>query len=141
MSMCMVQFHCCDCDDADCKRHFHPNEYPEGCTRCPNCLTLPTLSLLQRISNHLELIKANPERDPPDRAERDRERNSNHLELIKEIFVFGESVNERVNIWRFIHAALKDTEMVRRENIPTLPAPDWSTMRIYLRFLRLIGPA
>eukprot|EP00959_Pyramimonas_sp_CCMP1952_P371902 7787849-Pyramimonas_sp.AAC.1 len=29
--------------------------------------------------------------------------------------------------------------LVRRENIPTLPASDWSTVRIYLRFLRLIG--
>eukprot|EP00959_Pyramimonas_sp_CCMP1952_P086183 1802578-Pyramimonas_sp.AAC.2 len=25
------------------------------------------------------------------------------------------------------------------ENIPALPAPDWSVVRIYLRFLRLIG--
>ena len=29
---------------------------------------------------------------------------------------------------------------VRRENIPALPASDWSVVRIYPRFLLLIGP-
>eukprot|EP00959_Pyramimonas_sp_CCMP1952_P377067 7897951-Pyramimonas_sp.AAC.3 len=27
------------------------------------------------------------------------------------------------------------------ENVPVLPASDWSVMRIYPRFLRLIGPS
>ena len=31
--------------------------------------------------------------------------------------------------------------LVRRETIPTLPASDWSVVRIYPRFLRLIGPS
>eukprot|EP00959_Pyramimonas_sp_CCMP1952_P379197 7943184-Pyramimonas_sp.AAC.1 len=29
----------------------------------------------------------------------------------------------------------------RLENIPVLPAPDWTIMRIYPCFLRLIGPS
>eukprot|EP00976_Prorocentrum_cordatum_P063073 1176969-Prorocentrum_minimum.AAC.2 len=31
--------------------------------------------------------------------------------------------------------------LVRHENIPTLPASDWSVVRIYPRFLRPIGPS
>eukprot|EP00976_Prorocentrum_cordatum_P008495 169637-Prorocentrum_minimum.AAC.1 len=31
--------------------------------------------------------------------------------------------------------------LVHRENIPTLPAYDWSVVRIYPRFLRMIGPS
>ena len=34
---------------------------PDGCPgprlKCPNCLILPCLTILQKISNHLELIK------------------------------------------------------------------------------------
>eukprot|EP00976_Prorocentrum_cordatum_P076714 1182410-Prorocentrum_minimum.AAC.3 len=30
---------------------------------------------------------------------------------------------------------------VRSENVPALPASDWSIVRIYPRFLRLIGPS
>eukprot|EP00959_Pyramimonas_sp_CCMP1952_P117605 2458735-Pyramimonas_sp.AAC.1 len=33
-----------------------------------------------------------------------------------------------------------NTRSARRENIPALPASDWSAVRIYLRFLRLMGP-
>eukprot|EP00976_Prorocentrum_cordatum_P005168 101995-Prorocentrum_minimum.AAC.1 len=29
----------------------------------------------------------------------------------------------------------------RRENIPALPASDWPVVRIYLRFLRMLGPS
>ena len=42
----------------DCKRHR-----PDGCEeayarlRCPVCLILPCLVILQKISNHLELLK------------------------------------------------------------------------------------
>eukprot|EP00959_Pyramimonas_sp_CCMP1952_P199097 4164666-Pyramimonas_sp.AAC.1 len=33
------------------------------------------------------------------------------------------------------------SRLVRRENMPTLPASDWSVVRICLRFLRPIGPS
>ena len=36
---------------------------PEGCPgprlRCPFCLVLPCLTILQKISNHLEMVKGN----------------------------------------------------------------------------------
>ncbi|KAL3134837.1 hypothetical protein ABBQ32_007805 [Trebouxia sp. C0010 RCD-2024] len=72
------QFHCCQCDfPADaftnpggCKWHK-----PEGCPgprlRCPFCLVLPCLTILQKISNHLELVKGNPQ----DQQDRDLRRN------------------------------------------------------------------
>ena len=41
----------------DCKRHK-----PEGCSGprlyCPYCLIMPCLMILQKISNHLELLKS-----------------------------------------------------------------------------------
>eukprot|EP00959_Pyramimonas_sp_CCMP1952_P095601 1998511-Pyramimonas_sp.AAC.1 len=38
------------------------------------------------------------------------------------------------------HAACHPS-LVHRENIPALPASDWSIVRIYPHFLRLIGPS
>lgn len=35
-----------------CKWHMG-----EECTRCPNCLIMPALQLLRKISNHLEMVK------------------------------------------------------------------------------------
>ncbi|GAB4813150.1 hypothetical protein N2152v2_000196 [Parachlorella kessleri] len=85
-------YHLCECDNpADkltnpdgCKSHK-----PEGCwvpriingkvcgmrRNCPFCLALPVCTILRKISNHLELIKADPEdlkRDPRKHA-RDEE--------------------------------------------------------------------
>ncbi|GMH36245.1 hypothetical protein BSKO_04113 [Bryopsis sp. KO-2023] len=81
------QFHCCTCDNAydpttnpsGCKRH-KPNGCKEareemglqGRLDCPHCLVLPVLSLLRKISNHLELVKADRQHDE-DQAQRDRE--------------------------------------------------------------------
>ncbi|CAL8464574.1 g4109 [Coccomyxa elongata] len=61
-------FHLCTCDNAydecsnpkGCKRH-RPNGCEFGRLRCPYCLVLPCLTILQKISNHLELIKVDPE--------------------------------------------------------------------------------
>lgn len=44
----------------ECKRHKPegcPGDNPEARLRCPFCLIMPALSILQKISNHLELIK------------------------------------------------------------------------------------
>ncbi|KAK9840685.1 hypothetical protein WJX84_004254 [Apatococcus fuscideae] len=59
-------FHLCACDNPmdpitnpdGCKWHK-----PEGCERpkCPLCLVLPCLSILQKLANHVDLIKANPQ--------------------------------------------------------------------------------
>eukprot|EP00873_Tetraselmis_striata_P001539 jgi/Tetstr1/421803/TSEL_012706.t1 len=71
------QLHCCTCPNAadpftnpqGCKRHK-----PEGCptetkrTGCPACLMGPCISLLQKVSNHLELVKADPQRVAGDAA-------------------------------------------------------------------------
>eukprot|EP00959_Pyramimonas_sp_CCMP1952_P090587 1896441-Pyramimonas_sp.AAC.1 len=38
-----------------------------------------------------------------------------------------------------VPARLRDGRHRRGENIPTLPASDWSVVGIYPRFLRLIG--
>lgn len=54
-------YHCCDCDDPDCNSHK-----PDGCygrsddPLCPWCLVLPVLVLLQKVSNHLELLRPDP---------------------------------------------------------------------------------
>eukprot|EP00879_Flechtneria_rotunda_P017956 GHRR01018820.1.p1 GENE.GHRR01018820.1~~GHRR01018820.1.p1 ORF type:complete len:1037 (+),score=418.95 GHRR01018820.1:777-3887(+) len=58
-------YHMCTCSNPECTRHR-----PEGCQeyyasmgrtktriRCPNCLMLPAIVLLQKISNHLDLIR------------------------------------------------------------------------------------
>lgn len=45
-----------------CKRH-RSNGCEHGGLRCPYCLVLPCLTILQKISNHLELIKG--EQLPP----------------------------------------------------------------------------
>lgn len=40
-----------------CKWH-KPDGCPnEGLNRCPYCLTMPALNILQNIANHLELVK------------------------------------------------------------------------------------
>ncbi len=46
----------------DCKRH-RPNGCEEAYARlrCPVCLILPCLVILQKISNHLELLKGKDE--------------------------------------------------------------------------------
>ena len=42
----------------DCKRH-KPGGCPPGRRiRCPNCLILPCIMILRKISNHLELCKS-----------------------------------------------------------------------------------
>eukprot|EP00976_Prorocentrum_cordatum_P081314 1184350-Prorocentrum_minimum.AAC.4 len=38
------------------------------------------------------------------------------------------------------HYGNNQQRLVRRENMPALPASDWSAVRICLHFLRLIGP-
>ena len=53
---------------------------------------------------------------------------TNIRELDSHAEEWGVSENER-----------KELIEVRSENIPTLPASDWSVMRIYPRFMRLIG--
>ena len=40
-------------------RHHHPDGEP--CTRCPACIGLPALTQLLKLSNHLELIKPDPQ--------------------------------------------------------------------------------
>ncbi|KAK9804888.1 hypothetical protein WJX72_010344 [[Myrmecia] bisecta] len=88
------QLHCCECDNP-----FDPVTNPKGCKwhkpqgcraagggtdengerhggmSCPNCLILPSLTILQKISNHLELIKADPEelKNDPFKLERQKE--------------------------------------------------------------------
>ncbi|DBA69980.1 TPA: hypothetical protein ACH3X2_012333 [Trebouxia sp. C0005] len=72
------QFHCCGCDNA-ADTFVNPNgckwHKPYGCPgprlRCPFCLILPCLTILQKISNHLELVKGNPQ----DQQDRDVRRN------------------------------------------------------------------
>eukprot|EP00854_Cymbomonas_tetramitiformis_P026519 gene26519-32549_t len=67
------QLHCCECDKPECKNHR-----PDGCSKlahddgtgnvsrggCPFCLTLPALTILRKICNHLELVKAGETMDP-----------------------------------------------------------------------------
>ncbi|EIE19153.1 hypothetical protein COCSUDRAFT_20093, partial [Coccomyxa subellipsoidea C-169] len=53
-------FHLCTCDNI--YDEFDNPKY--GRLRCPYCLVLPCLTILQKIANHLELIKV----DPADRA-------------------------------------------------------------------------
>ncbi|KAK9862888.1 hypothetical protein WJX84_009991 [Apatococcus fuscideae] len=60
-------FHLCTCDNP-----LHPITNPDGCKwhkpdgceppgpKCPLCLVLPCLSILQKLANHVDLIKANP---------------------------------------------------------------------------------
>lgn len=64
-------YHLCECDDVydsvtnpkGCKKHK-----AEGCPEhgrnpgCPACLMLPALTLLRKISNHLDLLKIEPPR-------------------------------------------------------------------------------
>lgn len=40
----------------ECKRH-KPDGCPGSRLKCPVCLILPCLMILQKISNHLELLK------------------------------------------------------------------------------------
>ncbi|KAL2644664.1 hypothetical protein R1flu_012251 [Riccia fluitans] len=43
--------------------YLHRDSPDDGCDYCPNCLTLPCLTKLQQVSNHLELIKPNRKDD------------------------------------------------------------------------------
>eukprot|EP00959_Pyramimonas_sp_CCMP1952_P441854 9250102-Pyramimonas_sp.AAC.1 len=45
----------------------------------------------------------------------------------------------RVRHGEYTHASC--IRLVRRENIPTFPASNWSVVKIYSRFMRLIGPS
>jgi len=71
-----AQQHLCTCGNEfhpitnpeGCKRHR-----PEGCSNCPTCLLFPCVILLQKVCNHLELLKADPKRPgmEPRQLERD----------------------------------------------------------------------
>ena len=56
-----------------------PPPPPQGCEPkglfqgCPQCLLFSTLDLMWRTANHLELIKANPVKDPPHKVATDRD--------------------------------------------------------------------
>eukprot|EP00850_Spirogloea_muscicola_P018883 SM000178S03448 [mRNA] locus=s178:15812:21737:- [translate_table: standard] len=51
-------------------KHMHKDG--QACEQCPFCLILPCLTKLQQVSNHLELIKANP-KDEPAKREKDED--------------------------------------------------------------------
>ncbi|DBA73362.1 TPA: hypothetical protein ACH3X1_011407 [Trebouxia sp. C0004] len=92
------QFHCCGCDNA-ADTFVNPNgckwHKPDGCPgprlRCPFCLILPCLTILQKISNHLELVKGNPK----DQQDRDIRRNMKYERdsAVAEL-VLGEDVDK-----------------------------------------------
>ncbi|KAG6554606.1 hypothetical protein Mapa_003624 [Marchantia paleacea] len=48
--------------------YLHKDSLDDGCDYCPNCLVLPCLTKLQQVSNHLELIKPNPNDDATKQA-------------------------------------------------------------------------
>ena len=47
-------------------------KHPDGdaCSACPSCIGLQALSFLQKVANHLELIKPDPSRDSREYAAR-----------------------------------------------------------------------
>ena len=58
----------CECGSGELSKNCHPIDmagalarwkHPDGdtCTHCPHCIMFPAMSNLQKIANHLELIK------------------------------------------------------------------------------------